>query len=391
MRAFGLGERITIEKVIFVEIFLLTAFLLAFGWYFNREDPLFIKSRYDLINLLVVTLSLYYGYSGAIVLISLLLAGYFFFYQPFPLNNLLQNLLFALLSSEFRYIWDKKIKLALADKTYAEQMAKIYLRQLFNLKIEYDLMERQFVLFSYSVRNILERFKVPSSKAFMELISDFFGIISAELYKYEDGKLISLEKLGSGVKVDEEDPLIQEALELNTSFYIPPKDILKKAMNEELNFIALVVAESYAGKFLLAIKDMDFLNINEEVLSYITILLEYYGDSIAFEASGFSCTKFCDREFELQAYRMLSLKERFGIDSFVVVFEYPSERRKEVIKLKSMVKGLDRVCINENKVFVLLPITPMEGVRRFIEMISKNMDFLKVKGIKPIGEFCNVR
>jgi len=391
MQAFRLGERITIEKVIFVEIFLLIAFLLALGLYFNREDPLFIKSRHDLIDLLVVALSLYYGYSGAIVLISFLFVGYFFFYQPFPLNDLLQNLLFALLSSEFRYIWDKKIKLALADKTYAEQMTELYRRQLFSLKLEYDLLERQFVLSSYSVRNILSRFKVPSSKVFMELVSDFFGVISAELYKYEDGKLISLEKLGSGVKVDEEDPLIKEALELNTSFYIPPKDILRKAMNEELNFIALVVAESYAGKFLLAIKDMDFLNINEEALAYIMVLLEYYGDSIAFEASGFSCTKFCDREFELQAYRMLSLKERFGIDSFVVVFEYPPERREEVIKLRSMVKGLDRVCINENKVFVLLPITPKEGVERFIERIRKDVDFVRVKDIKPIGEFCNVR
>lgn len=110
MQAFRLAERITIEKVVFVEIFLLIAFLLALGWYFNREDPLLIKSEYDLINLLVVALSLYYGYSGAIVLISFLSAGYFFFYQPFPLNNLLQNLLFALLSSEFRYIWDKKNK-----------------------------------------------------------------------------------------------------------------------------------------------------------------------------------------------------------------------------------------------------------------------------------------
>ncbi len=64
MRTFRLAERITIEKVIFVEVFLLTAFLLALGWYFNREDPLLIKSRYDLINLLVVVLSLYYGYSG---------------------------------------------------------------------------------------------------------------------------------------------------------------------------------------------------------------------------------------------------------------------------------------------------------------------------------------
>ena len=338
----------------------------------------------------MVALSLYYGYSGTIVLISFLSVGYFFFYQPFPLHDFLQNLLFALLSSEFRYIWDKKIKLALADKTYAEQVSELYRRQLFSLKLEYDLLERQFVLSHYSVRNILERFKVPSSKAFMELISDFFGVISAELYKYEDRKLISLEKLGSGAKVDEEDPLIQEALVLNASFYIPPKDILKKAMNEELNFIATVVVESYAGKFLLAIKDMDFLNINEEVLTYMTILLEYYGDSIAFETSGFSCTKFCDREFELQAYRMQSLKERFGIDSFVVVFEYPLERREEVIKLKSMVKGLDRVCINENKVLVLLPITPKEGVERFIERIIKNMDFLKVKDIKPIGEFCNV-
>jgi len=391
MRVFRLGERITIEKVIFLEIFLLTTLLLAVGWHFNREDPLFIESRYDLINLLVVALSLYYGYSGAIVLIFLFSMGYFFFYHPFPLRDLLQNILFAFLSSEFRYVWGKKIKLALADKTYAEQMAELYRRQLFSLKFEYDLLERQFVLSHYSVRKLLERFNVPSSKAFMELISDFFGIISAELYKYEDGKFISLEKLGRGVKIDEEDPLIQKALELNTSFYIPPKDILKKAMDEELNFIALVVAESYAGKFLLAIEDMDFLNINEEVLSYITILLEYYGDSIASEVLGFSCTKFCNREFELQAYRMLSLKERFGIDSFVVVFEYPSERRKEVVKLENMVRGLDRVCINENKIFVLLPITPMEGVKRFIERISKDMDFLKVKEIKPIWEFCSVR
>jgi hypothetical protein len=162
-------------------------------------------------------------------------------------------------------------------------------------------------------------------------------------------------------------------------------------MGEEVNFIALVVAESYAGKFLLAIKDMDFLNINEEVLSYITILLEYYGDSIAFEASGFSCTKLCDKEFELQAYRMLSLKERFGIDSFVVVFEYPPERRKEVVKLKRMVRSLDRVCINENKAFVLLPITPMKGVERFLERITKHVDFLEVEEIKPIEEFCNGR
>jgi hypothetical protein len=389
MRAFKLGERITIEKVIFVEIFLLTALLLALGWYFNREDPLFIKSRYDIINLLVVALSLYYGYSGAIVLISFLSAGYFFFYQPFPLNNLLQNLLFALLSSEFRYIWDKKIKVALADKTYAEQMAELYRRQLFSLKFEYDLLERQFVLSPYSVRNILERFKVPSSKALMELISDFFGVVSAELYKYKDGKLISLEKWGSGVKVDKEDPLIQEALELNTSLYIPPKNILRKAMNEELNFIALVVAESYAGKFLLAIKDMDFLNINEEALAYIMVLLEYYGDSIALEASGFSRTKLCDKEFELQAYRMQSLKERFGIDSFVVIFECPPERREEVIKLRSMVKDLDRVCINENKILVLLSITPKEGVERFLERIKRDMDFVKVKKIKPIEEFYN--
>jgi hypothetical protein len=378
-------------SVIFVEIFLLTALFLAVGWYFNREDPFFIKSEYDLINLLVVALSLYYGYFGAIVLISFLSVGYFFFYQPFPLNTFLQNLLFALLSSEFRYIWDKKIKLALADKAYAEQMAELYRRELFNLKFDYDLLERQFVLSPYSLRNILEWFNVPSSKAFMELISDFFGIISAELYKYEDGKLISIEKFGGGVKLDEKDPLIQEALELKKSFYIPPKDILRNPMSEEVDFIALVVAESYAGKFLLAIKDMEFLNINEEALSYITILLELYGDSIAFEASGFSCTKFCDREFELQAYRMQSLKERFGIDSFVVVFECPPERREEVTKLKSMVKGLDRVCINENKVLVLLPITPKEGVERFIERISKNMDFLKVKDIKSIGEFCNVR
>ena len=376
-------------SVIFVEIFLLTALFLAVGWYFNREDPFFIKSEYDLINLLVVALSLYYGYFGAIVLISFLSVGYFFFYQPFPLNAFLQNLLFALLSSEFRYIWDKKIKLALADKTYAEQMAELYRRELFNLKFDYDLLERQFVLSPYSLRNILDWFNVPSSKAFMELISDFFGIISAELYKYEDGKLISIEKFGGGVKLDEKDPLIQEALELKKSFYIPPKDILKNPMSEEVNYIALVVAESYAGKFLLAIKDMDFLNINEEALSYITILLELYGDSIAFEASGFSCTKFCDREFELQAYRMQLLKKRLGIDSFVVVFEYPPERREEVVKLKSMVKGLDRVCINGDKVFVLLPITPKEGVERFLERITKYMDFLEVEEIKPIEEFCN--
>ncbi|WP_448587957.1 hypothetical protein [Thermocrinis sp.] len=388
MKLLGSGSRFFVERVIVLELLVISVGILVFGWLYNKEDPLFLKSEYQIINLLVITLSLYYGFSGGLTFISILFLGYMLFYKPFPYVQFLQNLLFALISSEFRYIWKKKIDLATLEKNYAEQMADTYRKELFELKLEYDLLEQSMVTKAYSLRRIIEEFNVPSADTFMGLISSYFGVYSAELYKVEDGGLISIKSLGEGAEVDPKEELVEEAIELKKSFYIPPKLMLKKAMDSKLNLIALVIAETYSGKYLLAIKDMQFLNIDEEVLAYITILLEYFGDSIAFDVSHFTCWEECDKSFRLQAYRMLRLKDSFEIPSYVVVYEFPKEKKEEVKKLSNLVRGLDRICINQTEAYVLLPITPRLGVDRFLERVGRELNFLKVKEIRDVDSFC---
>ncbi|WP_448583966.1 PelD GGDEF domain-containing protein [Thermocrinis sp.] len=382
------GSSIFVERIIILELVVISIAVFGVGWLLNKDDPLFLKSKYQIVNLLVVALSLYYGFSGSLIFLLILSIGYILFYKPFPYVQFLQNLLFALLSSEFRYIWQKKIETANLEKNYAELTADIYRRELFKLKLEYDLLEESIVTKTYSLRRIIEEFNAPSADVFMELISNHFGVYSAELYKIEDGRLISIKRLGEGAKLDPESGFLEEALELKKSFYIPPKEILKKAIGGELAFIALLIAETYSGRYALAIKDMQFLNINEEVFTYITILLEYFGDSIAFESSDFSCKEECDRDFKLQVFRMLNLKNKFGIDSNIVVCEFPEEKRESLQNIYKLLRGLDKVCINQTRVYILLPITSKVGIERFLERMRKDFNFLKVKEIIDVDSFC---
>jgi len=391
MKFLGFGGRIFIDKIIILELFVVSIVIFVIGWFLNKDDPLFLKSEYQIINLLAVVLSLYYGFSGGLTFVLILSVAYLLFYKPFPYIQLLQNLLFVLLSSEFRYIWQKKIEIANMEKTYVEHTADIYRKEFFKLKLEYDLLEESMVTKTYSLRKIIEEFNVPSADVFMELISNYFGVYSAELYKLESGNLISIKSLGEGAKLDAKNELLQEAIELKKSFYIPPKEIFKKTVSGEIPFIALLIAETYGGTYVLAIKDMQFTNINEEVLAYITILLEYFGDSIAFESSGFICKKDCNKDFKLQAFRMLNLKENFGIDSYVVVCEFPEEKREHVEKIYKLIRGLDRACINQREIYILLPITPRPGVERFLERVKKDLNFLKVKEIVDVGSFCRTK
>jgi len=387
MKFWKVADRIFIERIAILELLVISSIFFWMGWLSNREDPLFLKSEYQIVNLLVVALSLYYGFSGGLTFVLILSIGYVLFYRPFPYIEFLQNLLFALLSSEFRYIWQKKIEIANLERTYAEQMANICRKEFFKLKLEYDLLEESLVTKTYSLRKIIEEFNVPSANVFMELISNHFGIYSAELYKVEDGSLISIKRLGEGAKLDPENKFLKEAIELKKSFYVPPKEILKKTTGEELDFIALLVAETYGGMYALAIKDMQFLNINDEVFAYITVLLEYFGDSISYESSDLAFKEDCDKDFNLQAFRMINLKNKFGIDSYVVVCELTEEKRENVEKLYKLVRGLDRVCINRTQVYILLPITSKIGVERFLQRIRKELNSLKVNEIIDVDKF----
>jgi len=387
MKFLGIGNRIFIERIIVLELFVISIAILGVGWLSNKDDPLFLKSEYQILNLLVVALSLYYGFSGGLIFVLILSIGYVLFYKPFPYIQFLQNLLFALLSSEFRYIWQKKIETANLERAYAEHSADMYRKEFFKLKVEYDLLEESVVTKTYSLRRIIEEFNVASAEVFMELIANYFGVYSAELYKIEDGRLVSIKRLGEGAKLDPESGLLEEAIELKKSFYLPPKEILKKPVDGEPAFIALLIAETYGGKYVLAIKDMQFINMNEEVFAYITVLLEYFGDSIAFESSDLAFKEDCDKDFKLQAFRMLNLKNKFGIDSYVVVCEFPEERREYLEKIYKLVRGLDRVCTNGTKTYILLPITSKVGVERFLERIRKELNSLKVKEIIDVDKF----
>jgi len=95
MKFLGFGGRIFIDKIIILELLVVSIAIFVIGWFLNKDDPLFLKSEYQIINLLAVVLSLYYGFSGGLTFVLILSFAYLLFYKPFPYIQLLQNLLFV--------------------------------------------------------------------------------------------------------------------------------------------------------------------------------------------------------------------------------------------------------------------------------------------------------
>jgi len=378
---------------------LLASIVLFFIGFFSEDDPLLLKHFFSPTILMGIVLSLYYGLmSGLIFLLAITIIS-FFLYKPLPYRELLWNLLIILVTSEFHYYWQKRIREAELEKEYLEKQIYILRKELFFLKLSHDQLELNYVLKPFSLRKILEELKERLLKIgdenqvmefFLKILLQNFQVYKAVVFRRVNDQLTVLSSLGDK-EPQTDDVLLRKALEEESSFYLTSK-VLQHLHNHKIHYVAVIRVDVEGEVYFLAISDILFVNLNKEVLNYIHIIFSYIVEDLVYSKklreiyTGREVP--CGFNFVKELYKMAELYKNQGIESSLVFFSFDELPETYSYDLERTIRKLDMMCILEKKkiVLFLLPFTSIIGARSFSERIQKQFPALKLKTIKRVEE-----
>ena len=196
--------------------------------------------------------------------------------------------------------------------------------------------------------------------------------------------------LGNG-KPERDDLLLKRAIEEESSVYLTPK-ALKEIQNNTIHYFAVIREDIEGETYLLAIKDILFVNLNEEVLNYIYIIFSYVVEDLVFsrklkEIYGKSEVP-CSFSFVKELYKMSELHKKQGIESSIVFFTFEELPETYPYDLEKSIRKLDMLCILEERKLVvfLLPFTSILGAESFAQRIQKQFPALKLVRITKVKE-----
>lgn len=391
-----------IPYLIIIEIFVFSVFLISVQYFFNRDDPLFFHGYFSPTLLMSIGFSLYYGFIGGLSFFTFLVFIALFFYKNFPLQHIIWNFLIILITSEFRYHWQRRIRSVEAERDYFVEQIESMRKTLYFLKLSHDQMEFNYIVKPYSLREMISELKEKLlltqgekelAKFFLNIISKNFQIYNACIYKKQNGNFTLLASLSEEEEINENDPMVRLAIDTKTVTYIPPKMVSQSVLNKNnLNYLSIVVARTHKNLYLLTIKEMLFANLNEETLNYIYVLLQYLLEELYFIRKMnvyYNSKKIpCDFDFIKEFYKMYELKKKAQIKSSIVVFFCRNITSEMLNKINYMKRALDLVCVlNDKKIIAfLLPFSAYASAIGFSERIISEIEELKLIEIYEIKE-----
>ncbi|WP_461828702.1 PelD GGDEF domain-containing protein [Aquifex sp.] len=346
-----------------------------------------------------LVLALYYGLPSSLLFLLIITILSYFLYPSLPYKELLWHLLVFLVASEFHYYWQKRVREVELEKEYLEEQISLLRKELFLLKLSHDQLELNYVLKPYSLRRILEELKERLLKTedekslmdfFLKILLQNFQVYKAVVFRYRNGNLETLALLGNE-EPKTDDILLKKSLEEESSVYLTPK-VLEHIQDHLIHYVAVIREEVEGEVYLLAISDILFVNLNEEVLNYIYIILSYITEDLVFARKlrrVYANQHIpCNFNFIKELYKMAELYKKLGIESSLVFFSFEKLPETYPYDLENTIRKLDMLCIlHERKLVIfLLPFTSILGAKSFSERIQKQFPALKFLQIKRVEE-----
>ena len=294
-----------LHKYAYVETLIIVFGYLLFGYLLDSDDTCILNGEISYILILLSIITLFHGFENGILAVVILAIAMWYFYPSFQYVEFLSALLMTMIFSEFHYYWTQKIKNAEINANYRGDKLDELSKAFYTLKISHDQLEKNYVIKPMSIRNSIEYIidknkeilsedyhdkKREYYKSFLELLEKSFNVNSAAIvYKQYDSDVDYIHEKNAevvksstldNVNVDEivKDYLVDEAIGRGIAIYISDKagePTTNSSANSE--YLAAIPAV-YNNKALavLAIKKMPFMAFNREVLTSISILLEYF-------------------------------------------------------------------------------------------------------------------
>ncbi len=356
--------------------------------HFRAEDPFFLFSGYPLYSLLVLVLTLLNGVYSGLLALAFGTALSYFFYSPYPRDQVLWLLLFGLTAAEFKFYWERKLQQGAEERDYFKEKLRDLTRNHITLKLSHERLEKGYILRPVSIRgslkeirNMLMTSREAATQSLLNFLASYYGVDSCAVHVREAGSWRQLARSAAGAELDLEDPLLAQALEKRQTAYFSVSDLKEEASSRYI--AVLPYFEKGAGEplALLLITEIPFLHLNKDnlltIALYFSFFMGSYGDASEFEDAAKAYPKL-DYTLFRETARLLKLRSDFGLASVFAVFNprYGDMSADVSRFIETRVRDLDLAytqCCETCTVLVLLPLTDYVNAEAFVARVSEQV------------------
>ena len=402
-----------VHSYAYAETLIITSVYLLIGYLIDPTDVCILNSDISYILILLAIITLFHGFENGLLTLAILATAMWYFYPLFQYIEFLIALLMTMIFAEFHYYWTQKIKDAEINADYRGEKLDELSKAFYSLKISHDQLEKNYVIKPMSIRNsieyIINKNRVIHEegashldkrrgyyKNFLELLEKSFSVSSALIiYNKEEEFEGHLEYKNADIVLSSttpemsmkdlfEDYLIDKSIGRSTAIFISD-ELGEPSVNIDTNseFIAAIPAV-YKNKVIavLAIRKMPFMAFNREMLTSISILLDYFSVEINKKnmLSSYDEIDIIENEaFRFEYYRLKRLYEKYKVNSIILVLRVKSELQSVRIyeKIVKMLRSLDMVTMVETDgIYYIVLLFPLHDKSAALGYLNRLTNFL---------------
>ena len=372
---------------------LIESALFIFGYYyityyiFELKDPFFIEKSLNPFILILLLLTLFHGLPVGILSALLLIPIFEKNYHPFPTEFFLWILLIILITGEFHYLWNKKIKLLSEETDYLKGKLRNQMSNFILLKLSHDQLEKHYLLKPISLRSLLTKLKkllikskTEAEDLFVDILLNAFFVESGSIYFLNDGEFEKKLDIGKPVILHLDDPLVREAIENEESVFI--SSLPEESKTNYLAVIPIKDLNQNAGLIgIFLLKEMPFNYLNADHILALSVAINWFfnqlNEKINFTEVPEKLRNLLSYDFLRELLLLKKLNEEAGIESSIVIFRVPDIHIDFPFFIEKKVRGMDTVdwvsFNNAIYTFVLLPLSPVEAAEGFINRVKNEI------------------
>lgn len=382
-----------------LDITILLFYVFIFWMLFTPKAPGFlIKNQFPWMEIFVIAIALRYGFFVSLIFIAgLITIGLNFSPQQEELALNTSASLFvgytvtALICSEFKEFWQRKIERLTQSNRYLEQRFENLMYKHASLQLSHERLEQSLIEKPMSLREALRQindlhlkeksFTPQLVERYLLLLASYCALESAALFLFLDEKLLStpIAKIGKCNTLYPKDILVTQCIKEKKALYFA---VNKLEPQQHSHYLAVVPFKNSEQTLLgiLVIEDLPFIHLHEANLSQLHLFLSYIADQHSLvSTSAAILTRYPSLSafFITELIRLLHIAKTFSVDSTVVIYEFAQniphidEIIETILKQK---RGLDlSLHLSEKntlKLYIVLPLTSKHLAQRYLARIT---------------------
>lgn len=380
-----------------IEVFIITLGALGICTFFEPNNPLLIGVAFPWLWLAPTVLALRYGSLAALGSATILLVVWFFLKleglipNTFPGQYFLGGLTLTLIAGEFCDVWTGRFNRIRSVNAYLSQRLDSLTHRHYLLKVSSELLEQDLLTKPMTLRESLTQLRqlivipnashdnssdqatiptdLKNASELMQILTQACQLESASLHAEINGQiqLIASSRVGSDFELVLDDPMVVYALTHNQLCHVQTDAILES--HSRYLVVSPLIAANGCRLGLFVVEHMPFISLNQELLQFIQVTLNYYADAVNTSSNVQGMLRHfqdCPYLFASEFMHLDRIYRESGISSTLVALVFEKNDRQQDLFAETMRvrRQLDVVwAIQRPDHFVLLTLMPLYNQR----------------------------